>query len=540
MSNQTENKITALYCRLSQEDELKGDSNSIQNQRGILEKYAKDNGFENTKVFIDDGFSGVNFERPGFQEMMAMMEKGEIGTLITKDLSRLGRNYIEVGQYTELIFPRLGVRYIAINDNFDSLYTDGNELAPFKNLFNEWYARDTSKKIRAVVKAKAERGERVSTQIPYGYLKDPLQKNHLIIDPETAPIVREIFSLCASGIGPKNIGNILRDRQILKPTMYRYSKTGRYGTVTDTDTPYDWKASTISKILKNETYLGHTVNCQTTTVSFKDKRVIERPKSEHYRYENTHEAIIDQRTWDMAQQVRAGKRRRNSMQEIPKYSGLLFCADCGSKLYFARGKTISPEQYNFFCSKYRKHVGEDTCTMHQIREVVLDEIVLEELRRTTYYARAHTSEFEEFINQKSSAENRKELNAKSSELARLSKRNTELNSLFKRLYEDNVLGRITNEQFRLLSEGYNTEQREITERLPVLEKEIEHLKESANNVEHFVALAKKFINIETLTPEIIRTFISKIVIHEKSAKHCKSATQQIDIYFTHIGMLHAV
>ena len=540
MSNQTENKITALYCRLSQEDELKGDSNSIQNQRGILEKYAKDNGFENTKVFIDDGFSGVNFERPGFQEMMAMMEKGEICTLITKDLSRLGRNYIEVGQYTELIFPRLGVRYIAINDNYDSLYTEGNELAPFKNLFNEWYARDTSKKIRAVVKAKAERGERVSTQIPYGYMKDPLQKNHLIIDPETAPIVKEIFALCASGIGPKNIGNILRDRQILKPTMYRYSKTGKYGTVTDTDAPYDWKSTTISNILCNETYLGHTVNCQTTTVSFKDKRVIERPKNEQYRYENTHEAIIDQRTWDMAQQVRAGKRRRNSMQEIPKYSGLLFCADCGSKLYFARGKTISPEQYNFFCSKYRKHVGEDTCTMHQIREVVLDEIVLEELRRTTYYARAHTAEFVEFINQKSSAENRKELNAKSSELARLSKRNTELNSLFKRLYEDNVLGRITNEQFRLLSEGYNTEQREITERLPVLEKEIEHLKESANNVEHFVALAKKFINIESLTPEIIRTFISKIVIHEKNAKHCKSATQQIDIYFTHIGMLHAV
>ena len=540
MSNQKENKITALYCRLSQEDELKGDSNSIQNQRSILEKYAKDNGFENTKIFVDDGFSGVNFERPGFQDMMARMENGEIGTLITKDLSRLGRNYIEVGHYTEITFPRLGVRYIAINDNYDSLYTEGNELAPFKNLFNEWYARDTSKKIRAVVKAKAERGERVSTQIPYGYMKDPLQKNHLIIDPETAPVVKEIFSLCASGIGPKNIGNILRDKQILKPTMYRHSKTGKYGTVTDTDAPYDWKSTTISNILCNETYLGHTVNCQTTTVSFKDKRVIERPKSEQYRFENTHEAIIDQRTWDMVQQVRSGKRRRNSMQEIPKYSGLLFCADCGSKLYFARGKTISPEQYNFFCSKYRKHLGEDPCTMHQIREVVLDEIVLEELRRATYYARAHTAEFVEFINKKSSAENRKELNSKTAELARLTKRNAEISSLFKRLYEDNVLGRITNEQFRMLSEGYNEEQRNITERLPILEQEIERLKASANNVEQFVALAKKCINIETLTPEVIRTFISKIVIHEKSAKHSKSATQQIDIYFTHIGMLHAV
>lgn len=349
----------------------------------------------------------------------------------------------------------------------------------------------------------------------------------------------EKYSLCASGIDHNDIGNILRDRQILKPTMYRYSKTGKYGTVTDTDAPYDWKSITLSNILFNETYLEHTVNCQTTTVSFKDNHVIERPKSEQYCYENTHEAIIDLRTWDMAQQVRAGKRRRNSMQEIPKYIGLLFCADCGSKLYFARGKNISLEQYNFFCSKYRKYLGEYPCTMHQIREVVLDEIVLEELRRTTYYARAHSAEFVEFINQKSSAENRKELNAKSSELARLSKHNTELNSLLKRLYEDNILGRITNEQFRLLSEDYNAEQRDITERIHVLEKEIEHLKESVNNVEHFIALAKKS-SISNCSRPRSSELLSKIVIHEKSAKHCKSATQQIDIYFTHIGMFHAV
>ena len=537
MSNQKENKITALYCRLSQEDELKGDSNSIQNQRSMLERFCADNGFENTRVFVDDGFSGVNFERPGFQEMMSLMEEGKIGTLITKDLSRLGRNYIEVGQYTELIFPRMGVRYIAINDNYDSLYSEGNELAPFKNLFNEWYARDTSKKIRAVVKAKAERGERVSTQIPYGYMKDPEQKNHLIINPETAPIVKEIFALCAQGIGPKNIGNILRDRQILKPTIYRYMKSGKYGTKTDVDTPYGWNATTVVNILSNETYLGHTINCQTTTVSYKDKRVIERPVSEQYRYENTHEAIIDQMTWDIVQKVREGKRRRNSMNEIAKYSGLLYCADCGSKLYFARGKTITPDQYNFFCSKYRKHVGEDTCTMHQIREVILDEIVLEEIRRATYYARAHSAEFIEFINKKSSSENKKELNARLLEQSKLTRRSGELSALFRRLYEDNVLGRITNEQFRMLSEGYNEEQRTISERLPELEKEIERLKSSANNVEQFVALAKKHICIEKLTAEVIRTFISKIVIHEKSAKHSKSATQQIDIYFTHIGML---
>ncbi len=254
MSNQNEKKITALYCRLSQEDELKGDSNSIQNQRAILEKYARDNGFENTQFFVDDGYSGVSFNRPAFQSLIEMMEQGKVATLITKDLSRLGRNYIEVGQYTELIFPRLGVRYIAINDNFDSLYSEGNELAPFKNLFNEWYARDTSKKIRAVVKAKAERGERVGTVVPYGYKRDPERKGHLLINEETAPIVRMIFSLCAKGTGPRNIANILREKKILKPTMYRYNSQGVYGTVTDTDAPYGWTSTTIGKMLSNEIY----------------------------------------------------------------------------------------------------------------------------------------------------------------------------------------------------------------------------------------------------------------------------------------------
>ena len=272
MSNQNQKKITALYCRLSQEDELKGDSNSIQNQRAILEKFARDNGFENTQFFVDDGYSGVSFNRPAFQNLIEMMERGEVATLITKDLSRLGRNYIEVGQYTELIFPRLEVRYIAINDNFDSLYSEGNELAPFKNLFNEWYARDTSKKIRAVVKAKAERGERVSTQIPYGYKKDPDVKGHLLVNEETAPIVRMIFELCAKGIGPTNIANMLREKRILKPTAYRYDTAGVYGTVTDTTQPYGWNGRTVAGILANEVYLGHTINCTTTVVSYKDKR----------------------------------------------------------------------------------------------------------------------------------------------------------------------------------------------------------------------------------------------------------------------------
>ena len=537
-SNQYENKITALYCRLSQEDELKGDSNSIQNQRAILEKYAKDNGFENIEVFVDDGYSGVSFNRPDFQRLLEMMEQGKVATLITKDLSRLGRNYIEVGQYTEMLFPRWEVRYIAINDNFDSLYNEGNELAPFKNLFNEWYARDTSKKIRAVVKAKAERGERVGTVVPFGYKKDPDVKGHLLVNEDTAPVVRLIFSLCAEGKGPKVIANILRKKQILKPTAYRYQTSGKYGATTDTEDIYGWNDRTVAGILDNEIYLGHTINCRTTVVSYKDKRKKDVPESEWYRFENTHEAIIDKATWDIVRKVREGKRRRTNMGEVDKYSGLLFCADCGSKLYFVRGTTIKPEAYNFICSRYRKHMGEELCTPHTIREKALDEIVLEEIRSVTYYARANTAQFVSFIQQKSSAESRRELNAKTAELSKLEKRNGELNALFKRLYEDHVLGKITSEQFRMLSEGYNEEQRTIQEDIPRLRKAIEDLKASATNVDRFLDIVRKYTDIKELTPEILRTFVSKIVIHERSRKHAKDAEQDIDIYFTHIGNLN--
>ena len=478
-----------------------------------------------------------SFKRPDFQRLLEMMEQGKVATLITKDLSRLGRNYIEVGNYTEMLFPRWNVRYIAVNDNYDSLYSEGNEFAPFKNLFNEWFARDTSKKIRAVVKAKAERGERVSTQIPYGYKKDPDVKGHLLIDEETAPIVRRIFELCAQGMGPTNIGNVLSKDMVFKPTFYRYHRQGVYGTITDTDKPYGWTSETVSDILRNEVYLGHTINCRTRVISYKDKRQVDVPKSEQYRFENTHEAIIDQETWDAVQKVREGKRRRNNMGAIDKYSGLLYCADCGSKLYFVRGKSIKPSDYNFICSRYRKHIGEQLCTAHRIREVALDEIILEEIRRITYYARTKTREFVEFINKKSSSENRKELTAKTNELAKLEKRNAELNNLFKRLYEDNVLGKITNEQFRMLSDGYNAEQRTIADQIPILQKQIEDLKASSTNVERFVTISNKYTDLQDLTPEILRTFIDKIVIHERTEKWAKTAEQQIDIYFRYVGCI---
>ncbi len=487
MSNLLNQKITALYCRLSQEDENKGDSDSIINQKAILSKYAEDNGFTNLQFFVDDGYSGVRFNRPGFQKVVELMKAGKVETFITKDLSRFGRNYLEVGGYLEA-FEKWNVRYIAINDNFDSLYSDGNELIPFKNVFNEWFARDTSKKIRAVLKAKAERGERVGTQIPYGYKKDPEVKGHLLIDEETAPVVKMIYELCAAGNGPRIIASMLREKKILKPSAYSYQKSGKYGCITDTEDIYGWSDRTVAGILDNEVYLGHTINCKSTVASYKDKRKINRPESEWLRFENTHDAIIDETTWEIVRKVRAGKRRRNNMGEINKYSGLLYCADCGSKLYFVRGKSITPENYNFICSRHRKYLGEQVCTAHRVREVVLDEIVLEEIRRVTYYARAKTKEFIDFINRKSAAEARKELSSKTVELGKIEKRNGELNMLFKKLYEDNVLGRVTNEQFRMLSDIYNQEQREIKETVPKLQERIEELKAQATNVEKFLAI----------------------------------------------------
>ncbi len=418
MSNQ--NKITALYCRLSKDDLNVGDSDSIVHQRAMLEKYAKDNCFPNIRVFVDDGYSGVSFDRPGFQEMYKLIETGKVGIVITKDLSRLGRNYIEVGNYTEFVFPRYGVRYIAINDNYDSLFSDNNELAPFKNLFNEWYARDTSKKIRAVFKAKAERGQRLGTTIPYGYRRDPDsgKECHLLINEETAPVLRMIFSMCSKCIGPSNIAKALKEKKIFKPTLYRFQKEGKYGTHTDIENPYNWDWHTIANILDNEIYLGHTINCRTRIASFKDKRTIKVPKEEQLRFENTHEAIIDQETWDIVHKVREGRIRKTRMGEINKYSGLIYCADCGRKHHLYRGRTIKRESYSFICGNYHKHVGEEKCTPHSIREVVLDEIVLEEINKAIYYARNNTKKFTDYISKKTSSQYRKELNAKTAELSK--------------------------------------------------------------------------------------------------------------------------
>ena len=535
MNISNQNRITALYCRLSSEDENKGDSESIVHQKEILTRYAKDNGFENVEVFADDGYSGVNFNRPEFQRLLALMEQGRVATLITKDLSRLGRNYIEVGNYTEILFPKWHIRYIAVNDNFDSLNADGNELAPFKNLFNEWFARDTSKKIRTVIQSKAESGKRVGTTTPYGYKRDLKNDGMLVIDEEVADNVRLIFQLCVSGMEPANIAKELKKRQILKPSMYSFFKNGSALTRTDMEDVYGWNCKTVGNILENELYIGNTVNCKTSVVSYKDKRKEPVPKEKQYRFENTHEAIIDKETWNIVQRIRGGKKRVSSAGIINKYSGILYCADCGAKLYFKVRKKGTPKAYSFICSNYSKHLGKELCTRHYIREMALDRIILEEIRKVTAQARTKTTEFAEYIRKQSCSQSQKTLRSMMTELGRMQTRNEELDKIFRRIYEDNILGRISDEQFHSLSDSYMGEQQELKNKMTSLKCSIEQLQAESSNIEKFIAIAKKYTDIQELTPEILHTFIAKIVVHEREEKNVKYTNQQIDIYFTHIG-----
>ena len=532
MNQSNQIRKTALYCRLSQDDGIEGDSNSIQNQKAILQKFAEDHHFPSPCFYVDDGFSGGTFQRPAFQQMISDMENGEIGIIVTKDLSRLGRNQLHTGLYIEERFPMFGVRYIAINDNVDTDSSESNDLMPFKNLFNEWFIRDTSRKIRAVLKAKAERGERLGTRAPYGYRKDPGTKK-LIVDDEAAAIVRRIFAMCASGSGPSQIARILKKEQILTPTMYAYTRFGMNHTCLDTAHPYNWSDSAIANLLENEIYLGNTVNMKYSTKSYKDKRRVEHPREECMVFENTHPALITREVWDMVQRVRKNKRRLTKMEEQNKYSGLVFCADCGSNMVLHRAHTMSASYNHFACRTYKKD-GE-ACTGHYIRECVLDEIVLEDLRRVTSAAREHPEKFADYIGSKQSTELQREIRRQEKELAAMRKRKAELDAIFKKLYEDSVLGRITTEQFQMLSSSYMEEQNQIAASIPQKEADIQRLRETVNGTDGFLDKAKRYTDITELTPELLRLFIERIVVHEKEVKWSKHAPQTVEIYYNGIG-----
>lgn len=530
-------KFNILYGRLSQEDDRAGDSNSIVNQRLLLERYAQTNGFENTIFLADDGYSGTNFDRPSWKKIIEMIERDEVETLIVKDMSRLGREYLQVGQLTELYLPAKGVRFIAINDGVDSLVESSTDFNPIRNWANELHAKESSKKVRAVKKLQAERGERLGGRPPYGYRKRSSDTKAIVPDEDTAPVVQRIFELCASGKGPNQIARILTEEKILNPSNYYYQKYGTSHRHLDTTRPYHWSGSTVTGILDSKVYLGHTHGLRNTSISYKNKKHILRPESEQILVENTHEALVTQERWDIVQTVRQHKKRTPKQMDEPNmFSGLVYCADCGKPLVLHRASTMKKTRYNFQCYTFGKR-GKGNCSPHHIREMDLVKIVLDDIRRVTHSARTQERQFAQYINQKNSTELRREMNALQKELDAMRKRDGELSTLFKRLYEDHVLSRVTAEQFRMLSGDYNAEQKALEDAIPEKEARLEKLKASAANVDTFIEKAKRYTAIDELTPELLRLFIQRIEVGERSKKYSRSASQSVRIIYRDIGVM---
>lgn len=532
MNRQSE-KITALYCRLSRDDMLQGESNSITNQKSIVEKYAKENGFKNTKFFVDDGYSGVSFTRPAFMELMELAEAGRIETIIVKDHSRLGRNRLVVGQLLEEDFVRLGIRYIAIMDNIDT--KDGlSDFLPVQDWFNEMHAKNTSKKVRTVFQNKGMSGKPLTTVIPYGYRKNEAELAHWLIDEDAAEIVRRIFRLCVEGYGPTQIANILFSEGVPTPTEH-WQAQGRKTSALPA-IPHKWAARTVADILERLEYCGHTVNFRSTTRSFKDKTKIHRPKEEWKVFENTHEAIIDTETWELVQELRSHKRRPNRTGEVSIFSGLLYCGDCGEKLYYSVTNNYSREQAYFFCSNYRKSTV--NCTAHYIREKIVYALVLESLQRVLFYVQAFEKQFVQEQLDKSSEEQKKELGKKRCELAKSEKRIAELDVLFQRIYEDNVSGKLSDERFSIMSASYEAEQKTLKETLPQLKADIEMQDDKIANVLTFVEKVKRYTEIKELTPAIVNEFIDYIMVSKKQVINGKTV-YPIDIYYNGVGIINA-
>ena len=525
----TQNLITALYPRLSHEDELQGESNSISNQKRILESYAKQNGFTNLQWYTDDGYSGANFQRPGFQAMLADIEAGKVGTVIVKDMSRLGRNYLQVGMYTDMIFPQRGVRFIAINDGVDSAQGD-NDFAPLRNIFNEWMVRDTSKKIKAVFRSKGMSGKPITSQPVYGYLKG--EDGRFIVDEEAAPVVKQIFSLCLAGNGPTKIARVLTEQQIPTPGTLEYRRTGstrRYYP----DYPYRWATNTVVHILERKEYLGHTVNFKTEKVSYKVKSSVENPEEKQVIFENTHEPIIDLATWERVQELRKQRKRPNRYDEVGLFSGLLFCADCGSVLYQQRYENKTRKQDCYICGNYKKRTHD--CTAHFIRTDLLTAGVTANLRKVTSYAAKHEKQFMKLLIEQNEDGGKRRNAAKRKELDAAEKRIAELSAIFKRLYEDSVTGRISDERFAELSADYEAEQRQVREHAAELQAELSKAQEASVNAERFMNIVRRHISFEELTHTLLREFIEKIVVHECSYDENGTRRQDIDIYYSFVG-----
>ena len=521
--------ITALYERLSQEDKLEGESNSIANQKKILERYCREHGITAYRHYDeDDGYSGTNFNRPGFQRMLADIKAGKIKRVIVKDMSRFGRDYLQVGFYTDMLFPDFGVHFIAVNDGVDSTRGE-NEFTAIRNVFNEMYARDTSKKIRATWQSKGKSGEHLTTIPPYGYMKDPDNKKKWIIDEEAAAVVQQIFALCVSGMGPTQIAKWLEKHEIYNPTAYSQAK-GRPVTNKPTANPYKWTNETVSRTLERIEYLGHTVSFKTRKQSYKSKKKLWNDPSEWVIFENTQPPIVEESVFLIVQNIRRSRRRPTKMGDMGIFSGLLYCAECGGKMYQCRATNFTEEQKYFICSTYRK--GKDLCTTHSIKNVVLHEIVLRNLREAIEYVTQYEAEFIQEAADSRLRERDAEFSRKRETLSRAESRIAELDNLFKHLYEDNVTGKLSDERFIKMSRDYELEQENLKSMAEVLREEIKQQEKQKTNVKAFISVVKKYTDMQELDASILREFIDRI---EVSHTDKKSKTREITIVYNFIG-----
>ena len=528
-------KITALYCRLSQEDERLGESLSIENQKAILMQYAKEHHFTNPVFFVDDGYSGTNYDRPGFQDMLEQVTAGKVAVILCKDLSRLGRNSALTGLYTTFTFPQNGVRFIAINDDFDTIDQNSvsNDFAGIKNWFNEFYARDTSRKIRAVNKAKGERGVPLTSNVPYGYIKDPDNPKHWIVDPEAAEIVKLIFDLCMSGRGPKQIANALRERQVLTPTAYKRS-LGRNAQHPMPEDPYRWDKNSVVGILERREYTGCTVNFKTYSNSIWDKKRRRNAEESHSVFYDTHEAIIDDEVFEKVQEIRQQRHRITKSGRTSMFSGLVFCSECGGKMHFCSSNNYKPEGAFFDCALHWK--DKKKCGTHYIREAVLKKMVLKHIQAVTGYILRYQQYFVSVMEQQLRIESAEKLQVSKKQLERSEKRIAELKRLFIKIYEDNANGKLSDERYDMLSQTYETEQKQLEADVRAIKQDIEVQERQTEEIDKFIQKVKKYATIEELDAFTLHDLVQAIYV-DAPDKSSGKRRQHIHIKYDGVGFI---